>query len=249
MLFDKDFVEAVGKIYDPRMGTEHVATLLYSLIRGARPRRVLEVGMGYTSCFILKALADNVADFDRERAAVDEAVKGNPVGHRPEVEGLPFVEFDHYRTPYRPALHAIDALVHPHSGADKVMEAARGLGLDEYLRFHQADFRGCSQRLEDEDLPLDFIWLDAGGYASYTAFAAEYWDLLNPDGGLWLIHSTLTNLEAIAYVRELKLRQATNAFHDFELVSVLEPHKVAQNSFTLIRKTSGYTERLYTMKP
>ena len=174
MLFDKAFVEAVGEIYDPRMGTEHVATLLYSLIRGARPRRVLEVGMGYTSCFILKALADNVADFDRERAAVVEAVKGNPVGNRPEVEGLPFVEFDHYRTPYRPALHAIDALVHPHSGAAKVMEAARGLGLDEYLRFHQADFRGCSQRLEDEDLPLDFIWLDAGGYASYTAFAAEY---------------------------------------------------------------------------
>jgi hypothetical protein len=29
----------------------------------------------------------------------------------------------------------------------------------------------------------------------------------------------------------------------------LEPHKVAQNSFTLIRKTSGYAERLYTMKP
>ena len=72
---------------------------------------------------------------------------------------------------------------------------------------------------------------------------------MNPDGGLWLIHSTLTNLEAIAFVRELKLRQATKAFNDFELVSVLEPHKVAQNSFTLIRKTSGYAERLYTMKP
>ena len=44
--------------------------LLYSLIRFVKPRRVLEVGAGYTSLWILQALADNESELQMCEASV-----------------------------------------------------------------------------------------------------------------------------------------------------------------------------------
>jgi hypothetical protein len=40
------------------MGTEAVASLLAAVIKLVRPRRVLEVGMGYTTPFLAAGLAE-----------------------------------------------------------------------------------------------------------------------------------------------------------------------------------------------
>ncbi|MCA9661456.1 MAG: class I SAM-dependent methyltransferase [Myxococcales bacterium] len=234
MIVDAAFASAVRELADARMGTEHVGPLLYSLIRAVRPRRVVEIGMGYTTCFILRALADNVADFEAERR---------------DLSLLPFPHPDHYREDHVPRLVAIDNLEHPASLAERAIAVATDLDLDRYLRVWRRDLHGSSEAFAAEDLPIDLLWLDAGRYRTFTAVAREYWPLLAADGGLWMIHSTLTNLEGQAFLRELKLRQATVAFNDYELVSLLEPHKLAQNSVTLVRKISGELERIYTPMP
>ena len=45
-------------------GAENLGPMLYSLVRFAKPARVLEVGAGYTSVFLLQALADNAAELE-----------------------------------------------------------------------------------------------------------------------------------------------------------------------------------------
>ena len=49
------------------MGAENLGPLLYSYVRFTKPARVLEVGAGYTSMFILQALRDNAAELDAYR--------------------------------------------------------------------------------------------------------------------------------------------------------------------------------------
>lgn len=248
MPIDAAFLKEVATIYHPRMGTEQMGPLLYSLLRFTRPKHVLEIGMGYTTCFILRALEDNARDVAAERDVLIEYHQANRAEQQSHPDH-PFALPDFYRQPYEPVLHAIDDLSHPQSGAEKVVAAAKRLGLTDRLHFHDSDFRGFSPSLPREHLPIDFVWLDAGGYVNYNAFASEYWDLINPDGGQWLIHSTMTNLEGIAFLNKMKLGQATDEFNDYELVSLLEPHKLAQNSFTIIRRTDGYVERLFSLQP
>ena len=50
--------------YRSQMGTENVAPLLRSLIRMVRPQRVLEIGAGYTTPFLLDGLEKNEELFD-----------------------------------------------------------------------------------------------------------------------------------------------------------------------------------------
>ena len=48
-----------------------MAMVLYSLVRFVKPKRVLEVGAGYTTLFILQALRDNAEEVKGIRAAGD----------------------------------------------------------------------------------------------------------------------------------------------------------------------------------
>ena len=41
--------------------------MLYNLVRFTKPGRILEVGAGYTSAFLLQALADNAAELEAYR--------------------------------------------------------------------------------------------------------------------------------------------------------------------------------------
>ncbi len=65
MAIDKRFLDQVSSLFNPVMGTELISHLLYSLIRSVKPRRVIEVGLGYTTPFMLQALADNIEDHNR----------------------------------------------------------------------------------------------------------------------------------------------------------------------------------------
>jgi hypothetical protein len=61
------FLRAVAPLYDLHMGAENLGPLLYAYVRFTKPARVLEVGAGYTSMFILQALRDNAAELDAYR--------------------------------------------------------------------------------------------------------------------------------------------------------------------------------------
>jgi predicted O-methyltransferase YrrM len=233
-MIDKDFLSGVADLYSRSMGTELMAPLLYALIRSTRPRTVLEIGVGYSTPFILRALADNAADFARERDAV-------PDDH--------VLLASYFEREHAPVLHAVDNMAHADSTAPRVVETVARLELSSFLRLHQRDFRGFSEVMDPEALPFDLIWFDCGALNEYSDFLAEYWDLVNPSGGMILLHSTLTNATIHGVILRLKLRQATQSFNDFELLSLLEPHKRVQNSVTLIRMTSDDAAPFYTIHP
>ena len=235
MPLDEDFLKEVRPLYSPVMGTENMAPLLYSLIRFERPRSLLEIGAGYTTPFIAQALCDNVGDWEEEKkrlGAQNSIFSG-----------------DYYAKEYSPGMLCIDNNTHPQSTASKVQSVISSIGLDNFVSIVGANFQEYAERIDESRLPFDFVWFDCGGLKEYFIFYHEYWKFVDPNGGLLLMHSTLTNLEIINFVKTIKLSQATTDFHNMELLSLLEPHKIAQNSVTLIRKISNYHEHIYSMSP
>ena len=236
MSLDNEFMRQIEPLYALEMGAETMGPLLYTLIRFARPQRVLEVGAGYTTPFILKALADVHATHRQEVAARQ---------HAPQ----PHLVSSYYEKPHEPRLLCLDNNSHPDSTASKVVELARTLGLSNYLEIHYENFEGYTRKMDPSWRPFDFVWFDCGGLLQYALFLNEYWEFVNKNGGLLLLHSTLTNMSVNLLVKSLKLNQATKDFHNFELLSLLEPHKRNQNSVTMIRMLSGYNDMYYSVEP
>ena len=232
------------KLFTPGMGTEHIAPLLYSLVRMVRPRRVLEVGLGYTSPFLAQALMDNVSEVERDK----KILTGSQIDQKRQSVLLP----EYFEEDYSPSLIAIDDMSLKGSTAPKVQDVLKCLDLDSFVDVHNGDFRGYSEKLNPQQLPFDFIWFDCGGALEYIEFLHEYWPLINENHGLLLLHYTywyaeVSDEEGAAYqahflapiANEIK-RQQLDSSHEsaFEVLSLLEPHKSRQGSLTMVRKLS-----------
>jgi predicted O-methyltransferase YrrM len=244
MPLDARFQQAVTPLFVPGMGTEHVGPLLYNLVRMTRPRRVLEVGLGYTSPFLAQALADAMAEDGEDRHVLEEAPADDMRRSllRPE----------NFQRPYAPRLHAIDDFSGEGTSAPRVLETLRALGIDGFVQVHKADFRGYVARIDHGDLPFDFVWFDAGGPLEYIDFLREYWPLIAQDHGLLLLHFTYwnltvnyqgrdhTNLLCGSIANEIKRQQLhAGVASRFEVLSLVEPHKSRQGSLTMVRKLAG----------
>ena len=212
-------------------GTENVAPLLYSLVKFCRPRTALEVGAGLSTMYILRALKENVEE-DRLERTSNRNVYGKT---------------DYYKDEYRPSLLTLDDLSHKKSAARAVRAIAADLQLDNYLTLENTDFKGFSGRIPQRFLPLDFVWFDCGGLEEYIDFVNEYWHLINPAGGILILHSTQTNLALRLFVARLAERHAASA--DFEMLNLLEPHKKLQNSLSVLRMKSKLVTPIYTYAP
>src|ERR1700761_2378444 len=69
MRINQQFLAIAQHFFNPyscKSGTEHVAWLLYSLVRMTRPRVCVEYGSGYSTMFLLAAMADNDDDIEKE---------------------------------------------------------------------------------------------------------------------------------------------------------------------------------------
>ncbi len=246
-MFSEAFEKEVARLYRPEMGTERMGPLLHALIRSTRARSVLEVGMGYTTPFLAHALEANRRDVVRDRKRlIDKTRKMARLRDRWILEAPALADPGFYLAGYEPALNVVDNESAAGSSARRVRSALRRLGLADSLTLWRGDFRDQRDALVAEGKCFDFVWFDCGGYHEYRDFLEMYWDLIDANGGLLVLHYTLTNLSMGAVLRDLKLRQATG-FNDFELVSLLEPDKVEQNSCTILRKTSRYRDRIYDM--
>lgn len=231
MPLDPPFLLAVEELRSPRMGTELVAPLLYALVRSVRPASVLEVGAGYTTAFLARALADNAADDAREREEL-------AVGEGGLLRAAYF-----QRPPRPPRLRSVDL-----DEASAIRAVLARLELDGFAGIHRGDFRGFAAALPEDARPIDFAWFDCGGPREYVEFLAECWPLLAP-GGLLAFHHTYwempfvdrgqctSELVAGSVVNELKRQMLRAGVHcDFEVLSAVEPHKSRQGSLTLLRK-------------
>ena len=205
-LWDAGWLAQVRPLYDEHMGCENMGPLLYALVRFVKPRRVLEVGAGYTTLFILQALADNEAELAALRnagaagplpvAEGGEAAAGEEEGGGWYVDGAAAAP---------PVLHCVDNQEHcvftDLGGLGAVMRTAEELGLGALLKVHTADAfelllrqgaEGGGGALPTED--WDMVWLD--GITTddrWPDFFTAIWERVTDKGGLALVHSTLTN--------------------------------------------------------
>ena len=118
---------------------------------------------------------------------------------------------------------------------------------------------------------LDFVWIDFGAGPRLSEFFDLIWDRVLP-GALVLVHSTLTNQLTRTWLEGMRSRaaeqqsqaQLPNHRHDmqhqngnnggidcpFATLSLLEPHKMFQNSFSIFQKRSdGFSEPVLTKFP
>ncbi|WP_410580497.1 hypothetical protein [Amycolatopsis sp. lyj-108] len=241
-----EFRAAVERLRVPGMGTESVGPLLKSLVHLVRPRRVLEVGMGYTTPFLAGALAEveELVRAESEALAAKSRRHLDGEGELDETwlnEEPPLARPDYYLEPYRPTLVAVDDLSIEESSAGRVRTVLRELELEDRVTVVNADLRACADLLPAELVPIDLAWVDAW---ECLYFVDNFWDLINPDGGLVLLHYLMTYPEGDAILRYLAGIQRSRP-GEMEIVNLLEPHKLAQNSLTVLRRTGGAVKRRY----
>ena len=256
--YDAAFLDAVAHLCPADTGTELMAPLIYSLVRSTRPTHVVELGCGYTTLWLAQALRDAAKDAGEEeaRAALRSEEQswllwGSARSDRMVDGWVSKGSFwgsgklrERARRPYSPTLHCVDSFGSDDWKAKDFEATARHLGLDGVINLHTSDWAAWEASLPP-DFEIDFLWWDGFDPKAF----APWWERVSADGGLCLLHSTLSNHRNWAFVQELKLQQATESFRDFELLSLLEPHKWAQNSCTLLRKTSGYDPAEVVVRP
>lgn len=278
---DHTFMDAVQELAVPIMGTDAMAPWLYSTLRFMRARSVLEVGMGYTTPFIARALRDNADAFRAEREAVrakarpylaelDALDPAASVATAPEGRGLAAIygakasELAERRTRWMfadpaalldpgyyleeptPCLTCVDNLGTTSSSASRVLKVLESMGLRDQVHKHRVDFWALDPASFDPSvLPFDLMWLDLPVSARQvmSLLRGRHWELLNPDGGLLIIHDMLTHEGGQMLVREFFKVEQQKRFGEFEFVGLIEPHRVVQNSFVMVRKLTGHVDR------
>lgn len=241
-----DFHTAVAKLRAPGMGTEEVAPFLAQLVRLIRPRRVLEIGMGYTTPFLAKALADVEREAEAESVALAAKTRAHLDGGS-ELDDIwaytepPLLAPSAYIEPYRPRFAAVDNLSIEASSAGRVLDVLAELGLDPYVQVVNADLHDCLPLLPEDLFPIDFAWVDAW---ECLYFFENFWDRINPDGGLVAMHYLMTYPEGEAILEYFAKVQRSRP-GELEMVNLLEPHKLGQNSITVLRRTSAVRPRPY----
>lgn len=246
-LTEGQFRAAVQRLQVPGMGTEVVAPLLSCLIHLVRPQRVLEVGMGHTTPFLARALAE--AEEQARTEASGLARKTLPYLENGRELDEEWIESEPalltpacYREPYRPRFVAIDDLSDDASSASQVTQVLAELGLAERVTVINSDMRGAVEHLPDAFRPIDFAWVDAW---DCLYFFEHCWELIDPDGGIVVMHYLMTYPEGEAILRYIAESQRLRP-GEFEVLSLLESHKLRQNSITVLRRTSGATPREYS---
>ena len=214
-----EFQKHVEKLSSSSMGTEHMVPFLYALIKFTRPHRVLEVGSGLTTVYILAALH--------------------------EISQLERAEFANKRSNYHPkfCLHTFDNFKHPKTSATHIQEVAKELGLKHLLKFSNTEYQNIHKVLNKDEQNFDMIWCDVGGLINYSTQQNLLLPLLqNRTDGYMIFHSTLSNIHGLAFLNQLKLDILSGTF-DLEL-SFFEPHKHRQNSCTILRKNGTICQNL-----
>jgi len=228
-VWDSKFLSQVGLLYNPCMGVENLGPFLYSFLRMTKKRRVVEIGAGFTTLWILQALKDNDVELQSVRSIqqtgqckllnIDWTI-------HPTVE-----DFDSEPS----QLLCIDNCEHQRETASGAGVVAKSLGLDSYLEFQ----RGDAFDMNLGESTVDALWCDFGVGARMSEFISSAWDCIRP-GGFLLCHSTLTNENTRLWLEAIRNRQPKEITGiepgEYVEISLLESHKRFQNSVSIIQK-------------
>ena len=205
------------KHFKAGMGTESVAPFLRSFIQMVRPNRILEIGAGYTTPFLLEALNKN-------NKIMDE-------GNLMEGWGLQdkkYVEW--HKEHYNPKLVVVDDM--------SLGKFKKDFNIDsKYIEFVQGDFKDKSQELFEKYGEFDFVWFDCGGPKEYDTFMREYWDICSE---YVIFHFTYyqgkptTTLKVI--MQHISGNEQLSGTSNVQRMDFIEPHKERQGSITMFKK-------------
>lgn len=240
-----DFHEAVAPLMVPGMGTERLAPLLADLVRFLRPRCALEVGMGYTTPFLAAALAVT----EETVRAESEALAGKTRKHTEHgslkeawlLDNPALATPSEYLEPYAPRLVALDDFSMDDSSAPHVLKVLEELGLADVVDVVNTGLSEAHGILAQRGEWIDFAWVDAW---ECLYFFDHFWELIDPDGGLVVMHYLTTYPEDDALLRYIEGFRKNNP-GEIEVVNLLEKHKLMQNSITVLRRTSAQKPRRY----
>ena len=153
------------EFYRKGMGTENIGSFLRALVQMVRPNRILEIGAGYTTPFLLEALINN------ERVFNDGNLKESY-----------FKNYD-----YTPKLVVVDDM----SLEDlKKKPGMNNLISSKYIDFIEGKFEDKADLLLNKYGNFDFVWFDCGGAAEYEVFMDQYWHICS---GYVLFHFTYSD--------------------------------------------------------
>lgn len=250
MVLNVDFFTHVEGLRVPVMGTDSIAPLLYSLLRWLRVRRVLEIGIGYTTPFIAQALHDNMLDFSKEQGKLLQKLArwadgqdGPRLDAKPPFTSLeedwlaedpPLVRPTYYQGHFKPILHAIDDFSSPQSSAPKVAEVLKQLNLLSMVEIHNGDYHQARSKFDSNTEVFDLIWVDCD--QSIFIFD-DYWDLLKSPNGLFVIHSLLSDKGGDITLRYF-LDTIALSGGSIEVLNLFEPQKLYQSGVTILRRLS-----------
>ena len=80
-VFDAGFIGSINGYFSEGTSTELMGPLIYSLVRSTRPKTVVELGAGYTSFWLCRAVMDAKAESEAERLEpVSWSLWDSPVG-------------------------------------------------------------------------------------------------------------------------------------------------------------------------
>jgi hypothetical protein len=195
-------------------------------------------------------LADSVADYAVERAELVDKTRGSslltPDREPPSLDDAGFQEWfagggrasaadpTYYLAPYEPRLFCFENQAPGHPYVESLQRAVAEASLDHL--FTLAD--GATMHpdmLPTDAKPIDLVWWDSPGFETcYRLF----WPALNPSGGTMILHDVATGLDSANWDWFCALR----ADHppDMETLTLVQPHKLDQNSCAMLRRTTSY---------
>ena len=203
--------------YAPGYGTEKVGPFLESLVHLARPQRILEIGMGYTTPFLMNGLKEMISG---------TVWDGN-------------CDPEYLKKPYDPKFVVVDNCSMEQESSTMRKDV---LKQEELVKFVEGDFRepDIMERIRESG-PYDLVWFDCGGPEEYHFFVHNYWGMVKEYA---LFHFTYfrgkpnANHEILsnALTPPHNIEDAGDFTYTYRM-DIVEPHKIRQGSITMFRRT------------
>ncbi len=195
--------------HTPGYGTEKVGPFLGSLVELARPQKILEIGFGYTTPFLLEGLKNCVNGLVWD---------GN-------------CDKDYLDKPYDPKFVVIDDQSLEEKSERKDFRRD-SLVNDDLVDFIEGDFKSAAVKDRvKSDYPdgFDLVWFDCGGPNEYQWFIDNWWD--NMVNEYALFHFTYFRGELNNNGKIID-----NLSGQLSRMDIVEPHKFKQGSVTMLKK-------------
>ncbi|WP_375638866.1 MULTISPECIES: DUF2087 domain-containing protein [unclassified Bartonella] len=219
----------------PGMGTENSAQLIYALIQMARPRTVIEIGAGDSTCFIAKALQKAKLSWQQDKKLLESSTWE---------ERTTLLDPSGILENYEPRLITIDDFTVEGQSAEEAWQELLQSGIEkDTVTFIHENFFSLDESTLKSWGPIDFAWLDAGTPADDVRFVITLWEHITAGGYLCLHEPTMTTTVALNGAQRVR-RVRTPIWEEilyrldgsYEALTLPENHKYRQGGLGIIRK-------------